>query len=173
MSTTADTVEPRPRRHWLRWLFILAGVAGLGYIGFKAYVFLTDAQMSLGLNRTPGVGIDALLVNRTEWHPPRDSILRPAQVHTVLRIIEAIDTLHEQKTSREVVRRTLAGMMNEHLFDRSSYTWSRDAVLKALDARPVTHADSVNRELLTMFRPRFLAHRRVFDDTLDARLLKR
>lgn len=173
MSTTTDQPALKPRRRWLRWVFIVAAVAGLTYLGVKTYGFLTEAQMSLGLNRTPGIGIDALLVNRTEWHPPQDSILRPAQIHTVLRIVEAIDTLDQNGASREDIRTSLADLMNEHLFDRTSYTWSRDAVIEALERQPTTHVDSVNHELLTMYRPRFQEHRRVFDDSLDAMLLKR
>lgn len=173
MSAKSETPSPHRRRRWLRWVFIVAAIAGLTYIGFKTYAFLSEAQMSLGLNRTPGIGIDALLVNRTEWNPPADSTLRPAQIHTVLRIVEAIDTLDRNGASRETMREDLADLMNEHLFDRSSYTWSRNAVQAALERKPTTAADSANVELMIMFRPRFREHQRVFDDTLDAMLLLR
>ena len=173
MSAKNDPEATSSRWTWRRWAFLLFALAGITYLGIKTFGFLTEAQMSLGLNRTPGIGIDALLVNRTEWHPPKDSLLRPAQVHVVLRVVETIDSLDAQGVSKETMRRELADLMNDHLFDRSSYTWCRDAIDHALFEEPSSRADSSNVTLLTMFRPRFVARERVFTASLDTMLLVR
>jgi len=152
---------------------VIGIVASLGYGGYKAWRFLEEAQMSLGLDRTPGSGIDGLLVNHGTWQPPADSLLRIAQVHVVLRIVEACDSLDRQKTSREQQRTALAGIMNEHMVERSMYTWTRTTVWHALTRRPVTPADSANAEVLHLLRARFLQprNRKVFTDSLDRLIL--
>ncbi len=172
-STPNKPPSPRSRRRWLRWLFVIGIAASLGYGGYKVWRFLEEAQMSLGLDRTPGLGIDGLLVNQGTWQAPSDSLLRIAQVHMVLRIVEACDSLDREHASQEQERAALAKIMNEHMIERSMYTWSRTTVWRALTTRPVTPADSANTALLRLLRSRFLQprNRRVLTDSLDRLIL--
>jgi hypothetical protein len=162
--------EERSRWRWPRWLFILAIVTAVTIITIRTIDFLGEAQMSLGLNRTPGAGIAGQLVNQQRFDPPSDSLLRIGQAHIVLRVAEAIDSLSEQKARTPVVESAVAAIMNQHMMSRSAYWWVRSQVIRTLERTPQDHRDSANVRLLRMLRPRFLAVRRVYRDTLDGLL---
>jgi hypothetical protein len=146
-------------------------VTAVTIITIRTVDFLGEAQMSLGLNRTPGAGIEGQLVNQQRFDPPPDSLLRIGQAHVALRIAELIDSLTEKKARTVQIESSVAAVMNQHMMSRSAYWWTRTQVVRTLQRTPVDHRDSANVVLLRMMRPRFLAVRRVYRDTLDRLLL--
>jgi Tfp pilus assembly protein PilV len=172
MSTTDATGDGhRRRRRWLRITFLVLVLGALGYIGVRTYLFLEDAQMSLGLTRLPGQGIDALLINQQKWEPPADSALRPAQIHFALRIATTLDSLDRSKVKPAQRTKALATLMNQHMATKSAYTWIRSRIVSALDKPPTTKADSTDLESMEMYLDRFREVRRVYDAGLDRQLL--
>ncbi len=163
--------EKRSRWGWKRWIFILAFVAAVTVITIRVIAFLEEAQMSLGLDRRAGAGMDGLLINHQGFDPPADSLLRPSQMHVALRLAEAVDSLTAAGTKKSTMQNALAEIMNEHMASRASYIWVRTQITRALSQRPVNHRDSVHVDMLRMTRPRFEKVRRVYRDTLDRLLL--
>lgn len=163
--------EERSRWGWKRWIFILAVAAAAIVITVRVVDFLEAAQMSLGLDRRSGAGMDGLLINHQGFDPPSDSLLRPSQIHVALRLAEAVDSLTAAGTKNDVMQAALADIMNEHMASRASYAWVRTQIMRALSHRPVSHRDSVHVDMLRMMQPRFEKVRRVYQDTLDRSLL--
>lgn len=163
--------EKRSKWRWPRWLFLLAILVAVTIITIRTVNFLQEAQMSLGLDRTPGSGIQGQLINQQQYDPPQDSLLRLSQIHVALRVAEVIDSMTNKKVRTPIIESAVANIMNEHMASRSAYWWTRTQISRSLSRRPVDHRDSVHNDLLRMFRPRFEAVRRVYRDTLD-RMLK-
>lgn len=159
------------RRRWLRWLFAIVVVVSLIFLVYVINRFLTEAQMSMGPTPISGNDVDALLLNKKDYSPPDDGLLRIAQVHVCLRIWEALDSLTSSGSSANTIRRNVTELLYSHMQTRASYTWARNTIVAALTRTPKTTADSMNVELIRMMRPRLEKVRHVLADSLDAELL--
>jgi hypothetical protein len=146
-------------------------LASLMFLVYAVNRFLTEAQMSMGPSPISGNDVDALLINKKDYSPPADGLLRIAQVHVCLRIWEALDSLSRIGSSAITIRKNATELMNSHMQTRASYTWARNTILAVLTKTPKTTADSINRELIRMMRPRLEKVLHVPEDSLDAELL--
>ncbi|MBI2793471.1 MAG: hypothetical protein HYX66_02330 [Ignavibacteria bacterium] len=159
------------RRRWFRWLFAIVVVVSFIFLVYVINRFLTEAQMSMGPTPISGNDVDALLINKKDYSPPGDGLLRIAQVHVCLRIWEALDSLTSRGSSANTIRRNVTELLNSHLQTRASYTWARNTIVTALIRPPKTPSDSMNVELIRMMRPRLENVRHVPMNSLDAELL--
>lgn len=158
-------------RTWQRRLFLIVVIASFIFLVYAVNRFLTEAQMSMGPTPISGNDIDALLINKKDYNPPGDGLLRIAQVHVCLRVWEALDSLTQKGFSATAARRVVTDILNKHMQTRASYSWARNTTLAALTRKPVTRADSTNVMLLRMMRPRLERVLHVPVNSADAGLL--
>ncbi len=141
------------------------------YLGIITWIVVSDARAALGLTRVVGPDIESMLVNHGTYIPPGDSLVRPTQLHLVLRIAELADSLEDQNVPTLQRRNRFASVLNSHSFGRSEYRWVRNALVRAI-SKPQTTADSGNVRLVEPLRDRALHMSQVFQDSLDHEILR-
>lgn len=163
------------RKRSRRWFFVTLVVLALLYLVLVARVFLLEADMSLGLSRISGPGLQGLIVNRSLYTPPKDSVVRPGQLSMFLDAVEILDSLRADSAGVSEMRTSFADLLNRYTISLSEYRWIRSVVTAGRQhgqsRRRGTHADSTNEQRLLMFLPRFEEHTMFFRDTLDREAL--
>lgn len=154
-----------------RWFFVTLVVLALVYLVLVARVFLLEADMSLGLSRISGPGLQGLIVNRSAYVPPSDSIVRPGQLSMFLDVVETLDSLHADSAGSAEIRASFAALLNRYTVSLREYQWVRSVVnnVRSSNAEtwPRSRVDSTNQHRLRMFSSRFDDHALFFSDSLD------
>ncbi len=175
MTDHAPSNEPTKRRpSSRRWFFLTLVVLSVVYIGLTVRTFLLDADMSLGLSRISGPGLEGLIVNRQKYTPPVDSVIRMSQATMFLHVIETLDSLHREKVRPNDLRSGFAAVLNRYTTSLTEYRWVRSVCMESMRRSSMTDlhgADSINAQRLRMFIPRFREYRGFFRDTLDREAL--
>jgi hypothetical protein len=149
-------------------------VLSVVYLGLTIRVFLLEADMSLGLSRISGPGLAGLIVNRQEYTPPVDSIIRMSQATMFLNVVEVLDSLDGDGNRKDLRRTAFAEILNRYTTSLTEYRWVRSVCVSAMRRQPSSRmgrADSVNMQRLRMFVPRFREYPSFFRDTLDREAL--
>ncbi len=119
-----------------RWVFIILVFASLLYLGLGLARVLEDANATFGsAAQIDNASLSTMVVHRNSWTPPRDSQLRPFQIHTFERILRALDTIPADTTNVIWIRRkTMATLLNEHGMSLEEYRWVRSEVQNILQS---------------------------------------
>ncbi|MBU3699835.1 MAG: hypothetical protein FGM33_07480, partial [Candidatus Kapabacteria bacterium] len=87
-------------RRWWRVIIALAVVVSAVYLALFIRGLLFEAQMSLGIMRQSQQGILAQIVNKEQYVPPADGILRPSQIMSLHEIAREVDSLARTKADQ-------------------------------------------------------------------------
>lgn len=164
------------RKRSRRWFFVTLVVLSLLYLILVARVFLLEADMSLGLSRISGPGLMGLIVDRSSFVPPKDSVIRPGQLSLFVDVVETLDSLHGNEAGTLEVRTSFADLLNRYTISISEYRWIREVVERMWRNVPtprsrIQRSDSINYQRFRMFEARIAEHPAFFRDTLDREAL--
>ncbi|MBL0321000.1 MAG: hypothetical protein IPP80_01225 [Ignavibacteria bacterium] len=163
------------RKRSRRWFFVTLVVLALLYLVLIARVFLLEADMSLGLSRISGPGLQGLIVDRSTYVPPKDSVVQPGQLSMLVDVVETLDSLRDDSADTLKMRTSFADLLNRYTISLSEYRWVRSVVSgvreQEVSRKRRTRADSTNTQRLRMFLPRLEDHGMFFRDTLDREAL--
>ncbi|MBU3700391.1 MAG: hypothetical protein FGM33_10360 [Candidatus Kapabacteria bacterium] len=162
-------------RRWWRIIIALAVVASVVYLTLFIRGLLFEARMSLGIIRQSQQGILAQIVNKEQYVPPADGILRPSQIMSLHEIAREVDSLARTKADQRMIESKLVVLLNRYTMSAGEYRWVRSTALRYAGSdrgRIRTVADSVNSKRLRMIATDLSNYTRFFRDTLDAALTK-
>lgn len=170
--------QPKVRAsHVKRWLFRTVVVLAFLFLVLTLRVIFIEADMSLGLSRARGTGLQGLVINKQNYEPPINGVVKPSQLSLLIHVVETLDSLDRADADDSKSISAFADVLNQYTTSISEYRWIRSMAMrfeKAVhrDARNLPRADSLNVERMRMFSMRFAAHSRFFRDSLDKEALK-
>jgi hypothetical protein len=161
-------------RRWRRVIIALAVIASATYLVLFVRGLLFEAQMSLGIIRRSEQGVRAQIVNKEQYTPPPDGILRPSQIMSLHEIAREVDSLARTKAGTQEIEPKLIVLLNRYTMSAAEYRWVRLTTLRYLGAERMSKrsdADSVNSERVRMIAADLSTYSRFFRDTLDRALI--
>lgn len=157
-----------------RWAFFTLIVLAIVIIGLTIRALLIQADMSLGLSRISGSGLQGLVVSHQQYTAPHNGAVKVSQIGLMYRIVTHLDTLKVRSASNPVLRKEFAKLLNSHTTGLHEYRWFRESIYRVAFAPQGslrTSADSLTLDRLRMVIPTLQEHRRFFTDSLDKEAL--
>ena len=161
-------------RRWRRIIVAIVFIASLVYLVIFVRGLLFEAQMSLGIIRPAEQGILARIVNKEEYTPPPDGVLRPSHIMSLHEIARQLDSLAKTDADKASIESQLVFMLNRYTMSAGEYRWVRTTATRYMTGRRIqirSRGDSVNLERLRMLSVDLTSYARFYRDSLDRSLL--
>lgn len=162
----------------MRRLFHISVAVLVVAAGVYLFVFvrglLFEAQMSLGIIRQKEPGLLSQIVNKEEFTPPADGMLRPSQIIVLHEVSRQLDSMASGRASQREIDAQLVRMLNRFTMSAGEYQWIRHSATRLmLSGRTFSRsaADSANSRRLSMILTDVNLFRRFYRDSLDRGLL--
>ncbi len=149
-------------------------VAGGTYLFLFVRGLLFEAQMSLGIIRQKDPGLRSQIVNKENYLPPTDGLLRPSQIMVLHEISRQLDSMALGNAPQREIDAQLVRMLNRFTMSASEYQWVRSSATRLMLSRRTegrASADSANSRRLAMILSDVNMFRRFYRDSLDRGLL--
>ncbi len=152
-------------------------VLALVFLVLTLRVIFIEADMSLGLSRVSGTGLQGLVINQQSYEPPIDGVLKPSQLSLLIHVVETLDSLQRADVSDSKSTSAFADILNQYTTSLSEYRWIRSMATRFekvvhRDVRNLPRSDSLNVERMRMFSMRLASHSHFFRDSLDKEALE-